>query len=351
MHVATPDGEAVPAIRALGFQFHPMVLSRRGLNPFAEWATLRQFIRLFREVKPTIVHNLTIKPMIYGGLAARRTKVPCLVQAVTGLGHVFIATGPKAKAARIAVVSAYRVAFRHPNRAVIFQNPDDQATLIATGAVDADDSVLIRGSGVDLTLFHPLPEPSGATTVIFASRLIWPKGVREFVEAARLLKSRGSEVRMVLVGEPDPGNPASISRSDLEGWIREGVVEAWGFRKDMVEVFRQCHVVCLPSVYGEGVPRVLIEAAACSRPIVTTDAPGCREIVQDGRNGILVPAKDVAALADAIERLAGDFVLRQTMGKEGRALAESEFSLDSVIARTLAVYDRLLANAGIRADS
>ncbi|WP_333843179.1 glycosyltransferase family 4 protein, partial [Pelomicrobium sp.] len=222
--------------------------------------------------------------------------------------------------------------------AVIVQNPDDAAAVRRLG-VTPERIRLISGAGVDGELFSPRPEPDGAPVVMLASRLLWDKGVGEFVEAARRLAGRG---RFVLVGAPDPDNPASVSEADLRGWVSEGVVEWWGAREDMPAVLNQAHIVCLPS-YREGLPKVLLEAMACGRPVIATDAPGCRDCVRDGDNGLLVPIRDAGALAGAIARLLDDPALRRRMGERGRERAVEEFSQERVIAATLAVYREALA--------
>jgi glycosyltransferase involved in cell wall biosynthesis len=216
---------------------------------------------------------------------------------------------------------------------VIVQNPDDAEALARMG-VDRARIRLIPGAGVDTERFSPRPEPEGVPVVMLASRLLWDKGVGEFVEAARRLKGRG---RFVLVGAPDPHNPASVTEADLRAWREEGVIEWWGAQEDMPATLNAAHIICLPS-YREGMPKVLLEAMACGRPVVTTDAPGCRDCVADGDNGLLVPVRDAQALAVAIERLLDDAALRRRMGQRGRERAVAEFSQERVIAETLAVY-------------
>jgi glycosyltransferase involved in cell wall biosynthesis len=196
--------------------------------------------------------------------------------------------------------------------------------------------VLIRGSGVDLNTFVPAEEPSGPVTVVLASRLLGDKGVREFVGAARQLHARGIKGRFVLVGDVDPGNPTSLTSSEIRSWEYDGTIEWWGHRDDMSQVFADCHLVCLPS-YQEGLPKVLIEAAAAGRPIVTTDVPGCREVVQHGETGFLVPPRTVSPLASALEQLMLDQALRARFGARARE-GSVQFDLQTVIADTLALY-------------
>lgn len=342
VHVAAPKGLATSAIEENGFTFHPIPLTRKGGIPWQEFKSLIALVRLYSRLQPGIVHHVTIKPVLYGGIAVQVMRAPAVVNAVTGLGYVFIARGFKAALLRSVVKLGYRVAFSHRNQRIIFQNPDDSTLFLNAGIVAERESVLIKGSGVDTSIFRPQPEPEGAPLVILASRMLWDKGVGEFVEAARELKANGVDARFALVGDTDTGNPAGIPAVQLEIWRESAVVEWWGQRNDMPMVFAQSHIVCLPSSYGEGVPKVLIEAAACGRAIVTTDAPGCREIVRHGENGLLVPVRDSKALADALMTLIENPALRARMGKRGREIAVAEFSQEWVVAKTLAVYRELL---------
>jgi len=236
------------------------------------------------------------------------------------------------------------------NGCVILQNPDDRRMLTDSGLLKNDQVVLIKGSGVDMKKFSPSSENKGIVTVAMASRMLWDKGVREFVNAAEALRAEGINARFVLVGDTDPENPSAIKSHVLEQWQRSGVIEWWGRRDDMPAVFRMAHIVCLPS-YREGLPKVLIEAAASGRPIVAADAPGCREIVRDGKNGFLVPARDSLALARALKRLIEDGQLRKKMGENGRVLAVTDFSSDKVIKDTLDLYREVLRATHVRLSS
>jgi glycosyltransferase involved in cell wall biosynthesis len=200
---------------------------------------------------------------------------------------------------------------------------------------------LIPGSGVDTHRFQPVPPPSGAVTVVLAARMLRDKGVVEFVEAARQLGGNSAKVRFVLVGDPDPSNPASLSEQQLRDWVTQDIVEWWGWREDIAKVYQSAHIACLPS-YREGFPKSLQEAAACGLPIVTTDVPGCREVIRDGRNGILVPSRDAAALAQALETLIANPALRTSMGRASREIAEDTFSITNIVALTLETYRHLL---------
>ena len=303
VHVATPRDEASRGIESAGFPLHPFPLTRRGTAPKDELRAIRALVDVYREVQPDIVHHVTAKAILYGGIAARVTRVPAVVHAVSGLGYVFIADSLRARVLRNAIRAAYRVATSHSNCAVIFQNTDDRQMF--GSAIRTPNIVMIRGSGVDLARFRATPLPEGVPLVVLPSRMLWHKGVGELVEAARILRARGVRARVALVGGVDPGNPAAVPRTKLEEWVAEGAVEWWGMRTDMPDVLAQASVVCLPS-YREGMPLSLIEACAAGRPIVTTDVPGCRDVLTGGDFGMLVPPRDAPALAVALEKLLGD---------------------------------------------
>jgi glycosyltransferase involved in cell wall biosynthesis len=343
--LAALDSGGLEEVRAHGIAFHPLAVDRTGINPIRDVRLFWQLLALIRTLRPTLMHTVTIKPVIYGGIAARLLRVPSLVSAVSGLGSVFVDAGRTTSLVRAIARSLYRLALAHRNSCAIFQNPEDRDRMIEANLIAPDRTVLIRGSGVDIDVFRPTPEVDGVPIAIMPARLVWPKGVREFVEAARLLCRSGVRIRMALVGEPPAHNRASVPRAKIKAWVEEGVIEWWGHRSDMPQVYASCHIVCLPSFYGEGVPRSLIEAAACARPIVTTDIPGCREVVHDGDNGLLVPPRAPEALAEALQTLACDPRRRDEMGARGRRRAITEFSLGHVIEATLALYERLCAAA------
>jgi glycosyltransferase involved in cell wall biosynthesis len=325
-------------IRRSGLRLIPFEISRQGINPLSESRVIARLAKLYRRVRPDIVHHVALKPVLYGALAARLAGVEHVISALAGMGWLFTASSKKAE--MLMPVVSFALARMLSRGQTIVQNQDD-AALIQKMGVRKEKIVLIPGSGVDTTVFRPQPEPHGVPLVILHSRMLRDKGVREFVEAARLLRQRGKAVRFILLGRPDPANPASIPQGKLNAWHRSGEVEWWGERTDIPEVLGQAHVVCLPS-YREGLPKSLLEGAASGRPIVTTDVPGCRDVVADGDNGFLVPARQAGALADAIERLLGDAALRQRMGRRGRERVENEFSLNRVIADTMDLYRRVL---------
>jgi len=345
VHVAVPFAEdPVRRIKACGLIHHDIPLSRGARSVWGELRLIAALARLVRRLRPAMMHAVSLKPVIYGGLVARLLRVPAAVLAVTGLGYVFLREGTGAALTRGLVKRLYRFALGHSNGCAVFQNPDDRDLFVAGGLVADQPIVMIRGCGVDTTLFAPAPEPVGAPTVVFPARILGDKGVHEFVAAARRLRGDGVAARFVMVGRTDPDNPTDVGEPAIRRWEADGAVEWWGFRDDMAAVLNQAHIVCMPS-YREGLPRVLIEAAACARAIVTADVPGCREIVRDMENGLLVPARDGAATAAAIRRLIDDPDLRRRLGARGREIILAEFSVERFVAETMAVYRGLSSPA------
>lgn len=332
--VVTRVRETGDIIRNAGIRLIPFEMARSGINPINEILTLLRLIRLYRRERPDIVHHVAMKPVLYGSLAARCAGRPRVINAIAGMGWLFTSTAGAGRWLQPAVQRALRWAAS--SGIVLVQNSDDEKLLVNIGVL-LSRIRRIAGSGVDLQRFRPSPAPSGMPTIVLAARLLWDKGVGEFVEAAQLLQRRGVRARFVLAGEPDDANPASVPRERLSDWVREGAVEHLGHVSDMPALLAHSHIVCLPS-YREGLPKSLIEAAAAGRPIVTTDVPGCRGVVTHGDNGLLVPSRDPVALADALERLIADADLREQMGARGRVRAEQEFGLASVISQTLALY-------------
>jgi glycosyltransferase involved in cell wall biosynthesis len=253
VHVAGP-GDPPREIKEIGIIVHRVHLSRKGMNPFAELRSAMEIFHLFRCLRPDIVHLITIKPYLYGGIIARLAGVPAVVAAVAGLGGAFTGTGLGSRLFRLILRPFYRYAFGHPRQRVIFQNQDDRALIIQWAGLDPQKAVLIRGSGVDLSEFPICPEPEGIPIIVFAARLLRDKGINEFVEAARLLHQRGVQARFQVVGAVDNGNATSIGEEVLRAWRQEGAVEFLGHRKDIPNVYAQAHIVCLPSYYGEGLP-------------------------------------------------------------------------------------------------
>jgi len=328
-------------IEASGVRIIPLSLTRRSLNPLLELKTLRDVIAAYRRERPDIVHHVAMKPVLYGSVAARLTGISRVVNAMAGMGFLYISRSLKAGLIRQSVNCVLRFLLKAGDSRLILQNPDDREMFVDNQLVESRQVRLIKGSGVNVTLFQPLPEPELPVTVILPARMLWDKGVDEFVEAAKILRKRGMVARFALVGKTDPDNPSSIPEAIIRKWVMDGAVEWWGHRDDMQSVFPLAHVVCLPS-YREGLPKALLEAAACGRPIVATDVPGCREIVRHKENGLLVPVKDGAALADALRNLIENPDRRLEMGLRGREIAVREFSVDKVVAETLALYGEML---------
>jgi glycosyltransferase involved in cell wall biosynthesis len=326
-----------------GFELHYVPIQRGGTNPLTDLWSLFLLWRLYIRLRPDLVHLVTIKPVLYGGIAARLARVPAVVSAIAGLGFVFIEqAGFKSAFLRRIVKPLFRWAVGHPHQVLIFQNPDDRDRVLAMTRGFSVQTKLIRGSGIDLTSCPVLPEREGLPIVAMASRLLRDKGVLEFVAAARLLRDRGMSARFWLIGDPDLANPASVTPREVTAWQVEGVVECLGHCRDVPSLYAQAHIVTLPSYYGEGLPKSLIEAAACGRAVVTTDMPGCRDAIKPDVSGLLVPARDELALADALERLIRDEALRQAMGQAGRILAECEFGIEKVVDAHMRIYNDLL---------
>jgi glycosyltransferase involved in cell wall biosynthesis len=335
--LVSPEGDYTERLKAAGFRHLSFPMKRRSINPITEWRTYNQLVRLYRQEQPDIVHHFTTKCMIYGSLAAHAVGIQKVVNSVTGMGYAFSGDQLSRRFLREIIQQLYRRAL--VGTSVLFQNPNDRKEFINGNLVSPEQTTLIRSSGVDIEKFKPSPELDEPPLVVLAGRMLYDKGIVEFIQAAELLRSQNLNARFVLVGEPDPENPTSIPRKKIKMWENEGTIEWWGWQEDMAQVYRQTHIVCLPSTYREGVPKTLIEAAASGRPIITTDTPGCREVVQHGQNGLLVPMHSIGELANAIQILVEDKNMRQKMGLEGRRVAEGDFKLQNVLAAILAVYD------------
>lgn len=341
----TPPGSYSDKFSEMGLRWSMLPMDRRSLNPFSESKLLFHLFRLFRREKPQLVHSFTVKSAVYGGLAARFAGVPARVSAVAGLGYVFTSSDIRARILRPIVRMLMKLAFGGPKGRLICQNPDDANLLISQGVVSKARTRLIYGSGVDCVTFHPSErvklDSKTPFRVLMAARLLWEKGVDEYVSAARKLKSNGEEIEFLLAGTPDSGNPASVSDSELKEWIKEGAIRWLGHIDNMAELFQAVDAVVLPSYYGEGLPKSLIEAAASGLPIITTDMPGCREAVSHGVSGILIEPKNSGALADAIEVLHKDPLLVRQYGMAARQKALQIFDHQIVIEKTLDVYREL----------
>ena len=354
--LVSPPGPYGARLQALGFRWVAAPMQRKSLNPLRELALVQWLRGLLVQERVDVVHGFTIKCAVYGSLAARLARrapgVPARVNAVTGMGYVFTSQSAKAQLLRPLVRGLLRLALGGRGARLILQNPDDVAQFARTGLVSAAQVRLIAGSGVDCQRFAPAAPgpaaPVGTATaagqrlrVLLPARLLWDKGLAEFVAAARLLRAQGLAMDFLLAGEPDPGNPAAVPEATVRGWVAEGLLQWLGHVDDMAALFATVQVVVLPS-YREGLPKGLIEAGACALPLITTNVPGCREVVTDGVDGLLVPVKDAPALAHAMARLHQDPALRARLGAAARQKALAQFDERLVVASTVAVYRELL---------
>ena len=335
----SPKGEYASLLEDAGFAWKEFHLSRHSMDPFRELGTLLRLVWLYGKEKPDLVHHFTIKCVLYGSLAAKIAGIHAVVNAITGLGFAFSKGQDRIPWLTTWAKILYKITLFRTH--AIFQNPDDHNLFIQAGLLEPKDATIIRGSGVDVNYFSPQPEQKSIPLVILPARMLWDKGVGEFVEAVRLLKSKGIQARFALIGDTDAGNPSAVPSEKLEFWDKEEILEWWGWKENMLQVYKESHIVCLPS-YREGVPKTLLEAAACGRPIVATDVPGCREIVRHRENGLLVPPQDSVLLSAALEELIKSPGLRAKMGKCSRNITLTKFSVAQIVSETLSVYQNLL---------
>lgn len=340
--VAATDTGRLTEVEAEGMTPVALPFTRWGAGPVEQVRALWFLFRLYRRLRPRLVHHVAPKPVILGSLAARFVPGVAVVNAVTGFG-LGGGESRRARWLRLPLRLLYRLALSRRRSFTIFQNRDDLDGFVERGTLPADRARLILGSGVDPDVFTDAVDPDAEPLVVFASRMLYEKGVETFVDAARRVRATRPDVRCALVGVPDEGNPDSVPVDQLETWAAEGAVEWWGRRDDMPAVLGSAWVVALPTHYREGLPKVLIEAASCGRATVASDVPGCREIVRHEVTGLLVPPRDPPATADAVLRLLDDDELRRRLGREGRALVLREMTLDRVVDQTFAVYTDALA--------
>lgn len=344
VHIASMSGRSVHKINELGFPHHVISMSRSGKSIFSEVRCLFSIWCLLWKLKPDLLHLVTIKPVLYGGIASRISPVKGVVSAISGLGYIFTALGRRASLLRYIVKYLYKIALSKRNLHVIFQNLDDQRTIVNITGLDMSKSSIIRGSGVDLMRYPVFPEPIGVPVVSLAARLLKDKGICEFIQAARILTGQGLQIKFQLIGNIDAGNPASVSIDELDAWRAEGIVDILGYKKNIGDIFALSNIVVLPS-YREGLPKVLVEAAACARSVITTDVPGCRDAIIPNVTGLVVAVRDPTSLADAIAKLAADPVLRKNMGEQGRVLAQRDFDIHHIVEQHIEIYHQLLEGA------
>lgn len=341
VYVFAKDTGKMEYLKSLGIHIFPINLERGSVNPFQSLRLLLDLKEKITSIQPDLVHLVTIKPVLIGGLAAILARVPSIVYAISGLGFIFTNTMLKAKVLRLGIIPLYRLALSAKNKTVIVQNLDDLRILRQYVAIPESQTVLIPGSGVDLKQFDFQPIPLKNKIVLMACRLLADKGVYEFRQSARLLKDKYPDVRFVLVGGIDPDNPASLTEEELNKWVEKEDLEWWGHQSNMSEVLSQATIVVLPS-YREGMPKVLLEAQALGRPIVTTDVPGCREAIENGKTGFLAQVKDEQSLANAIEKLISNDELCLEFSRNARALAEKKFDIKQVVKTHMNIYENLM---------
>ena len=346
VHVATAFTDKKDDLKEYGFTLHQMPADRGKMGVGSLFSSLWFLFRLIQTVQPDLVHLVTIKPVLLGGIAARLLRVPGVVVAISGLGAVFLTEGFWGKVRRFFVKQIYGLALKQNRLKVIFQNRDDERIISSFVSLNENEICLIKGgSGVDLSVYQPQPVPEGRPVVMFAARLLRDKGLQEFIDAVELLQKQESvqslDPRFVLVGQIDMENPASFTQAELDQIESHSQIEVWGYQSDMQNVLSRAHIVVLPS-YREGFPKVLIEAAACGRAVITTDVPGCRDAIINGETGFLVPAKNSLQLAEAMERFLLSPELVKTMGEKGRHLAVSHFDIKQVVAQHMQIYEDLL---------
>jgi glycosyltransferase involved in cell wall biosynthesis len=341
VHVATNAGEDADDIRDEGFILHPVRFVRGRLAPLRTFRTILALRKLYRTVDPAIVHHVAMQPTVLGIIASFGLKF-ATVYGITGLGYAFIADSKKTRSLRRGIRMLLRFGLNRRRAIGLVQNPDDREMLAELG-VKEDHVTLIPGSGIDADRFRPIPEPDGPVTVAYVGRMLDDKGVRTLMAAHRMLRGSNIQCALLLAGTPDPANPASIPQTEVAGWGREQGVTWLGQVADIATVWRRAHIAVLPS-RREGLPKSLLEAAACGRPLVATDVPGCREIVLHEKTGLLVPVDDPQALAAALLRLVRSSQQRIRFGVAARRLVDERFSADLIGKATVALYQRLMSN-------
>jgi len=324
-----------------GFSLSFIPLHRGSINLFKEIKTFFFIWKFIAKEKPILAHFVTIKPYLYGGIVSRIKGVKCVVSAVSGLGSLFINNKLKIKFLRFILFILFKIALKHNNQKVIFHNQEDLRYLVSWGVLNKKKANIIKGSGVKLKDFTNLDEPKGTPVICFAARLLRDKGIYEYFLAAKLLKQRGIKAEFLIVGDLDTKNPSGLNKSELNNLKNEKIVKILGYEKDIPKLYARSNIICLPS-YREGLPKSLIEAAAASRAVVTTDVPGCRDAIIPNRTGILVPVRDYQKLADALQWLIENPKERKSMGKEGRKFAEKEFPIETIVQKHIDIYQELI---------
>lgn len=344
VYIFAKDTGKMAYLKSLGINICPINLERGSINPVQTLNLLFDLKSKLKKIQPDVVHLVTIKPVLIGGLASILAKVPAIVYAISGLGFIFTNTMLKAKILRLGIIPLYRLALSAKNKTVIVQNLDDLRILRQYVSIPELQTVLIPGSGVDLETFKFRSLALENKIVLMACRLLADKGIYEFHKSVLLLKEKYPNVRFVLVGGVDPDNPASLTQQELNEWVTNNDLEWWGHQTNMSKVLSQATIVVLPS-YREGMPKVLLEAQALGRPIVTTDVPGCREAIENDKTGFLVKVKDAQSLADAIEKLINNDELCLEFSRNARVLAEQKFDIKQVVNTHIHIYEELIQNS------
>ena len=328
-------------LSSLGVETYHWGLTRKSLNPFAELKSLFSLHHIISDFQPDLVHAVAQKPVLYTGVLKRLGGRFGFVAALGGIGYIFSSSALKARLLRPAICLVLRFALAGKKTAFILQNQDNISLFEKLRIVCVGKTKLVRGSGVEVSLYQPKPLPKGPAKIILPARMLWDKGVAEFIEAARRIKAQNIAAEFILVGDVDTHNAASVTQSQIDEWVENGIVQQWGRRDDMPQIYPSIHIVCLPS-YHEGLPKVLMEAASCGRPVIAFDVPGSREIVQDGVNGFLVPFQDQNSLENALLNLIHNRALCTEMGREGRKLVEEEFSDARINQQTFNIWAEVL---------
>lgn len=341
VHIATKitDISKKNSLLNKGIYIHELSFDRSGKNLKKFITVFFEIILLLYKIKPNVLHLVTIQPIIFGGIAARIVGINKIVYAISGLGHTFLLKNSTSSIRRFFMLKVYRFAMATKNRIVIFQNPSDLDLLSKKCLLSSREVVLIPGSGVDLNKFKYSELPKSTPTILMASRLLKSKGVYEFVNAARILKNEGLDIKFQLVGKPDKSNPLAIKRNEINQWIEDGLIEYLGFQNKMNEIIPKSHIVVLPSYYPEGLPKIICEAAACGRAVITTNQPGCKDAIVEGETGILIETRQSKQLAMAILNLIKDPNLLKKMSYKARKRAEKLFNIDSIVEKHIEIYN------------
>lgn len=342
--VVCPTGEYVPLLNHLGCSHVPWEVERKSIFPTREWFFYKKLKKIYQELQPNIVHHHTMKPVLYGSLAARKLNIP-VINSIAGRGYIYSSNSIIALFLKVVINILLRYALRLDQHRIIFENGEDLEYFVRKGLVNRKITKLIRSVGVDLSRFVPCEPPMTADfTVGYVGRLLWTKGVGTFTEAAKKIRKSHPNIKMILIGSPDPGNPESISENKIREWIKEGLIEWWGFQDNMSEVYSQIHVLAYPTHYAEGIPTVLLEAAASERALIASKTPGCQEVIEDEVNGLLISPNNPSELAEKIIFLAEHHNQYHKIRKKARQKIFEHFTSQQVNAATIEAYRDLLFN-------